>query len=324
MNEPTPPRTLASRIWRVARIFLLAAIVGYLGWQVYSGRSTLASLRLEWDIPGLAGALLSALAAYQCLFLAWVILLRRSGFYSAGHMSQYLRIWWDSYLYRYVPGKVLLVVERARMGSAVGIPFAAGAALTIVETLLAILAGFAVSLLAVSYYAAADSRLLAVAVFFALAIVFLFPVGFRLLCSLPFIKTRYPELRSIALGPRDIFATVVPYIFHYLLLGLSLFLVSRSLNLFSWKDLPGLCGIYALSHVISLITLVAPGGLGVRESALAVQLGRFVPTGVAEALAIGIRVWFTVVELICYVGALVFCPALPDAESAASSREHFK
>jgi hypothetical protein len=315
---------MTSRIWRVARVILLTTIVGYLGWQVYAGRSTLASLRLEWDMLGLAGALITAFVAYQCLVLAWVILLWRTGYYSAGHISQYLRVWWVSYLYRYVPGKVLLVVERARMGSAIGIPFAAGAALTIVETMLAILAGCAVSLLAVSYYAAADSRLLAVVVIFALGAVFLFPAGFRLLCELPFVRTRYPELRSVVLAPRDIIAAVVPYIFHYLLLGLSFFLISRSLNLFSWSDLPGLCGVYALSHVISLVALVAPGGLGVRESALAVQLGRFVPTGVAEVLAIGIRVWFTVVELVCYVGVLVFCPAPPEAEPAASKPDRFK
>jgi len=315
---------MTSRIWRVARVILLAAIIGYLGWQVYSGRSTLVSLRLEWDALSLVGALVSALVAYQCLFLAWVILLRRSGYYSAGQLGQYLRIWWVSYLYRYVPGKVLLVAERARMGSAVGVPFAAGAALTIVETLLAILAGCAVSLLAVSYYAADDSRLLTVAIIFALGAVFLFPAGFRLLCNLPPIKKRYPELRSVAFGTRDIITAVIPYIFHYLLLGLSFFLVSRSLNLFSWMDLPGLCGIYALSHVISLVALVAPGGLGVRESALAVQLGRFAPTGVAEALAIGLRIWFTVVELICYLGVLVFCPPLPEAEPALSSRDRFR
>lgn len=313
-----------SRIWGVARVVLLTGIVVYLGWRIYSGRTALASLRFEWDMPALVGALIAAIVAYQCLVLAWVILLRRTGHYSAGQAKRYLRIWWVSYLYRYVPGKVLLIVERARMGSVIGIPFAAGATLTIVESMLAILAGCAVSLLAVSYYATADSRLLIVVVTIIFGAVFLFPTSFRLLCDIPFIRKKYPELQTVALSKRDIIAAVVPYIFHYLLLGLSFFLVSRGLGLFTWSDLPGLCGIYALSHVISLVALVAPGGLGVRESALAVQLGRIVPAGVAEAVAIGIRVWFTLVELICYVGVLLLCPALPESDSAASSRERFK
>ena len=296
-----------SGIFAIARAILLGTIVGYLAFRIYSGRETIAALQLQWDPQSLAVALLSAIVAYQCLFLAWLILLSRSGYYEPAYLRQYLRVWWISFLYRYVPGKVLLVIERARMGAEIGIPAAAGAALTIVETLLAILAGCAVSLLAVSYYADADGRLLGIALLLMLGAMLMFPAAFRWLRDLPFFRSRYPELGAVALGHRDIFISVIPYIFHYLLLGLSFFLVSRSLQLFSWSDLPGLCGIYALSHVISLIALVAPGGLGVREGALAVQLARFVPAGPAEALAVGIRVWFTLVELLCYLGVSLFC-----------------
>ena len=291
---------------------LVVAIVAYLCWQVYSGRSALTSLRPQWRELSLAGAILSAIAAYQCLFVGWVILLRRTGHYSAGHVKSYLRIWWISFLYRYVPGKVLLAVERARMGSAVGIPPAAGAALTVVETLLSILAGGAVSLLAVTYYTEAGTPVFVGAAGLAIVAVFVFPAGLRVLCGLRFVRTRYPELASVELGVGDILVSILPYILHYLLLGLSFFLLSLNLQLFSWVDLPGLCGIYALSHVASLIALFAPAGLGVREGALAVQLGRLLPTGVAEALAIGVRIWFTLIELLCYFVVLLFSPSRPD------------
>jgi hypothetical protein len=198
------------------------------------------------------------------------------------------------------------------MGSAVGIPPAAGAALTVVETLLAILAGGAVSLLAVTYYTEADTPLIVGAASIAIVAVFVFPAGFRALCGLRFVRTRYPELASVALGSGDILVSVLPYILHYLLLGLSFFLLSRNLQLFSWATLPGLCGIYALSHVVSLIALFAPGGLGVREGALALQLGRLLPSGIAEALAIGVRIWFTLIELLCYFVVLLFSPSRPD------------
>lgn len=299
-------------MYRIVRVILLIAIVGYLAFQVYAGREALASLHIQWNGLTLAGAFVAAVAAYQCLFLGWAILLQRTGYYSADQLRSYLRIWWVSYLYRYVPGKVLLLVERARLGSAVGIPPVAGAALTVVETLLAILAGSAVSLLAVTYYAAADSQLLFGVAILAAGAIFLFPACFRVVIKSPLISRRFPELESVALGSRDILVAVLPYILHYLLLGLSFFLVSRNLQLFSWSDLPGLCGMYALSHVLSLIALIAPGGLGVREGALAVQLGRFLPTGVAEALAIGMRVWFTLIELLCYFAALFFCPSKPE------------
>ena len=312
MSEQRTARTTWSRVYGVVRVVLVVAIVGYLCWQMYSGRSALTSLRPQWDILSLGGAFLSAIVAYQCLFVGWVMLLRRTGHYSTGQVKNYLRIWWVSYLYRYVPGKVLLAVERARMGSAVGIPPAAGAALTVVETLLAILAGGAVSLLAVAYYTEADASVVIGAASLAIVAVFVFPAGFRVLCGLRFVRTRYPELASVALSSGDILVSVLPYILHYLLLGLSFFLLSHNLQLFSWQALPGLFGIYALSHVVSLIALFAPGGLGVREGALAVQLGRLLPTGIAEALAIGIRIWFTLIELLCYFFVLLISPSRPD------------
>lgn len=302
---------MASRIYGVLRIVLVAGIIAYLAWRIYAGRDALAAIDWHWDLPGLIGALLSALVAYQCLFLAWTMLLRRSGNFAARRLGQYARVWWVSFLYRYVPGKVLLLVERVRLGALVGIPAATGAAITLIETLLSILAGLIVSLLAVSYYADAGGRGTAGIVLVTAAAIALFPWAYRLFCRLSFVRRRYPELATLRLGHLDVLLLLVPYVIYYLLLGVSFYLLVSSLPLFTLADLPGLCGIYALSHVASLIALFAPGGLGVREGAFAVQLGRFAPGGVAEALAIGTRVWFTLVETICYLAVVLFCPPLP-------------
>ena len=314
--QASPTRSLLSSFYRVLRVALLAAIVVYLAWQIHSGRAALASLELRWNAIDVAGALLAAVVAYQSLLLGWLLLLRKTGYYRSSRLVDYTRIWWVSYLYRYVPGKVLLLIERARMGAAVDIPPAAGAALTIIETLLAILAGSTVSLFAVAYYADFDASVVVGIAVIAVGAVLLLPLAYRVFCALPIVDRRYPELASVALRSRDILVTVIPYLAHYLLLGLSFFLLSRNLGLFTLSDLPGLCGIYALSHVISLIAVIAPGGLGVREGAFAVQLGRIVPAGVAEALAVGIRVWFMLIELGCYFVVLACCPPLPGDKRA--------
>lgn len=295
---------------------LVIAIVGYLLWRIYGNRAALGSLNLRWDSLNLAGALMSCVLAYQCLLLGWVMLLRRTGYYDARHLGVYARIWWSSYLYRYIPGKILLIVERVRMGTHVGIPASAGAAITIIETLLSILAGSAISLLAITYYAAIDKTQLFGVGALIVASIFALPWAYRGFCRLPFIYRKYPELKTVALRSQDVLILVLPYFLYYLLLGASFFLLTKNLQFFNWSDLAGLCGIYALSHVISLIALFAPAGLGVREGAFSVQLGRFVPPGVAELLAIGARVWFTVVELLCYFFVVLFCPAVPTEKRA--------
>ena len=115
----------------------------------------------------------------------------------------------------------------------------------------------------------------------------------------------FPRLEDTALGPRDLLVVVPIYLIHYVLIGLSFFLCTRSIGGFSWGSFPAVCGVYALSHAMGIITLVAPGGLGVREAALGLQLARRLPPGVGEALAIGVRVWFTLIELALLAVVLV-------------------
>ena len=302
------PRTVPERTYAVIRLLVLATILGYLAWRIYDGRDALGATTLRWSTVDIMAAFASAALALQCLPIAWLILLKRLGLYRAGHLGDYAYIWWTSFLYRYVPGKVMLVIERARMGRTVGIPPVVGGGLAVVETLLAVLAGSAVSLFAVGYYAAGDG--LAIFAFAAAAAVavFLLPTVFVRLKSSKSVQRRFPELDAVKLSRRDLAIVLLPLVLHYLLLGLSFFFVARGFTALTLRDLPGLTGIYALSHVISLVALIAPAGLGVREGALAVQLYRLLPGGVAEALAIGIRVWFTLVELVSYLAVVVLAP----------------
>ncbi len=294
---------------------MLAGIFAYLGWQIYLGRETLAALDLHWNGLELAAGFLSALVAYQCLPGAWMLMLHRAGYFRKKHVGDYVRIWWVSFLYRYVPGKVLLLVERTRMGVAVEIPAAAGATLTIIETLLAIVAGSIVSFLAVAFYAELDHRLQIGVVTIIVVAILLVPIVFRRISDLRAIKEKYPSLGSVAFSHVELVTFVLPYIAHYLLIGLSFFLVSRSVHPFAWADLSGMIGIYALSHVVSLIAFIAPGGLGVREGVLAVQLARVLPDSIAGALVIGVRLWFVLVELACVLTVLLICPMSDESKS---------
>jgi uncharacterized membrane protein YbhN (UPF0104 family) len=104
---------------------------------------------------------------------------------------------------------------------------------------------------------------------------------------------------------------LIPYVAHYALLGLSFFLFARIIHPMPWTAMPGFCGIFALSHVAGIVVLIAPGGIGVREAALAVQLQKLVPGSIAGALAIGIRLWFSIAELVCFSIAYFYgrCPS---------------
>ena len=309
MSNSGQRQSTGSRIYGVVRLVLVTAIFAYLGWGIYEGRDALAILDPDWHAGWIAGAFIAAVAAYQSLVVAWILLLRRTGHYDRSELRSYFRIWWLSYLYRYVPGKLMLVIERARLGADVGIPAVVGGSFAVVEMLLAIVAGSTVALLSISYYASNESVVIVSLAIAAIAGILALPWGFRLLCSLPMIRHRFPELEQLSLSRRDLAVVTLPFIAHYLLLGASFFLIAMQVADLSVSILPGVIGIYALSHVLSLVAVFAPAGLGVREGALAVQLGRVMPTGLSEALAIGARVWFTIVEVICYVVIVLLVPA---------------
>jgi hypothetical protein len=256
----------------------------------------------------------TGLLAYQCLFGGWLILLWRVGYFRGGRLRAYGRIWWVSYLYRYVPSKLLLLVERARMGAAVGIPPASGAALAVLETVLSICAASWVSLLAASYYAGNERWLLAAVAVLSVAILLLLPVGYRWLCAQPVVTKRYPELTPLALRPMDMVLVIPPFVLHFLLLGASFFLLLRNLHPLPRSALPGLCGVYALAHVVGLVTMIAPGGLGVREATLSLQLSRVLAPGPAAAVALGARIWFTLAELLSLGVVLLLSPRQPELE----------
>jgi len=281
--------------------------------RIIGGRRAIGSLAWHWDSLAFAEALAAGLAAYSCLVAGWLVLLYRAGHYRPGQLGAYGRIWWLSYFFRYLPGKVMLLVERARLGALVGIPSGAGAAFAVIETVLAIVAGAWVSLLATAYYAGNKRLAIGLVGGISLLILWLGPGVYRRVIRWQAVHSRYPQLASVALSPRDLLAATPFFVLHYLLVGFSFFLVLRSIHPLPWKQLPELCGIYALSHVVGLATLLSPGGLGVREGTLALQLGKILPAGVSEATAIGIRLWFTLIELISCVGVLALSRPLSSA-----------
>ena len=61
---------------------------------------------------------------------------------------------------------------------------------------------------------------------------------------------------------------------------------------------------FLLSFVVSMLAFIFPSGLGVREGAFALALGRNLPGGVAITISAAVRLVLTLVELV-FVGLAV-------------------
>ena len=295
---------------------VLTAVVGWLLWQVVVERDALATLAGSADAGSLLLACTAAAAAYGCLFVAWLLMIRMSGCYVAGQVGAYAHAWWRSYLLRYVPGKVLLLVERVRLGKALGIPPPVGAALVVIETLLAVIAGCLAALLAAGDLLTSSRRITVVLVVVPLIAIAATPLLLRVVAQTGFVIRRFPELAAVRFPAGTVMLLTVPYVLHYLLLGTAFFVLGNAAGLFEVGHFAFVCGVYALSFVAGLVVAFAPGGIGIREGALAAQLAWLVPAGVAGMLAIAARLLFTLVELLWLAVAVLLARAKGRGDSA--------
>ena len=86
--------------------------------------------------------------------------------------------------------------------------------------------------------------------------------------------------------------------------AVGVYLVARSVRFIPFSDLPVVGSAQAIGYVAALVTLVAPAGLGVRDSAFAWTVKVAVPSrsfAVGSLIAIAVRAVLTVVEVV-YVG----------------------
>lgn len=98
------------------------------------------------------------------------------------------------------------------------------------------------------------------------------------------------------------------YLLIWLCLGISFFLFVNSIYPIPVTQLPLITGIFSFAWSIGFMSLVTPGGLGIRESILTVLLTTCLPPATATLVALLSRVWVISVEILlagvawgCYI-----------------------
>jgi glycosyltransferase 2 family protein len=246
---------------------------------------------------------------------AWRRLILGLGFRLSGRQAFY--VLFIANLGKYIPGGVWSIVGRAGLAQMMGVSAAATFLSVLVETALQLTAAAIVVLLSLPAYT--DHPLL------AQPLVLVAPIGAAMLLIHPrVLNVGLSVVRRVS--KRDVprleftYGFVVRllgrYVFNWLLLGASFAALGRALmpTGLSGRETMILIGGFALAWNTGVFAFFLPGGVGVREAALVMVLGRSFPAGWPAALAIAARVWMTLGELACFgIGVLLGGPA-PTAE----------
>jgi len=282
---------------RLATVFRGISLVASLVALVYVARV----LAMNWNSAqaswsrfftlGLAIAFPAATSALLLLAGTWHWLLRQLGI-EVSRLDA-MHAWFTGNLHKYIPGQVWMAVGRTARGAQVGVPARATLGTTAIEQGLSVLAAALVLGVARGWPALAVPSALATAGLLhprvanaALALVG--RIGRR---PLPLVSLRGSQLAFLYLVSLAAIALGV----------LAMAGIMLGLGIFRLPDLRAYVVAFTGSFLSGYLFFGAPAGLGVREGALLVLLGRAgVSAGDASLVAVATRVVTVVAELACF------------------------
>jgi len=288
-----------------AALFLGAALIT-VGLAIASGWESWTTLReqaraFEWrlDPVWLGLAVCAPVAALLLTARLWVSMLRRAG--GALGTGEAVAAWLGSNLGRYLPGKIWQLTGIAGYVRARGDSGAAalGSSLALQAVILA--SGTAVGLATIGVTALGETEpwvlglaaLVIVAILHPAVLALVMRAGARILGEPPPDRS----LRSADLARAGLVSLVV-----WALYGIGFWALCRGLTPVDGPGLLASTGVFAAAYVVGYLVLIAPGGLVVREGAVAALLGSVVglPLGAAAGIAVAARLWTTAAELAAF------------------------
>lgn len=313
-RSPAPTPSARRWWWTALQLLLLGALFVFIAREVSTQRAALraaaASIEVRWFYIAAASAIV--LVTYAALIQSWRVLM--AGWGSTISFGTAVRIWTIANLGRYIPGKVWSVGALVVLAQREGANSVAAAGAALLGTAINIGAGMGVVALSGTavlnvlgaQYAVAAAIGSVLFVLGVLALPWLLP------WLLSLLATRRPalELPSQPLPNRAIWLSVTINVLSWVGYGAAFALLARGVLPDISGALPTFVAIWTASYLVGYLFLVAPGGIGARETAL---VGAMVALGVAVSadaavLAAVSRLWLIVLEVLPGLVSLALAP----------------
>lgn len=281
---------------RLAVLAAFALTVGFLVAAVITKADQLP--RIEWRLQP-AWLAISTLAFCVVQFVNWTIwhslLGALGGELDRGRSRA---IWNVSLLGRYVPTSALMAVGRVAMAQRDGV----GKRITLASVIYELSLAFGAALLVGAYFVATLPALaghparFAALICLPVTVVLMSPRVFGYASRVALARFGREPL-EVVLPLRRVLGYLGAYALSLLVAGLGVYAFARSLHPLAVSHLPLALGSYAVGFAVSLIAFVLPGGLGAREAGITAALSPVLPAAVAVAVAVGVRLLQTAIEL---------------------------
>lgn len=294
--DATPPPVDRSRLRRVGGLLTGVVIFAFLAWGLARGWGQVSEFDWQLDPPLLAVAISVVFCGYLASGVGYLIVVGFLGVPGEVSRFELLAGWARALLGRYVPGTVVMLASRVVLGREAGVPARVTLAASVYEQVLLLTTAALASLAFVVAYenSGVSWVLLAVAVAAGLSLVH--PRVFRPLSTWMLKKAGREPLDRFLRGTH-LLALLLYYAFVNALMGTGVWLLIYAAAGADAGDLAYVALAFLLSFTLGMLAWIVPSGLGVRDAAFALALGRNVGDSVAIALSAGVRIALTVIEL---------------------------
>jgi glycosyltransferase 2 family protein len=281
---------------RLSGIVFVTAAFAFLGIFLFANLRELQ--QHEWSIrPGLLvfsfGILMAGLTSGA---LAWQVLLRGMGIHVP--LVPLARVRFVSGLARYIPGKIWPFLGAARLAATYEIPAAVTITSLAAHTVFTIIGALIIS----AYFlpltaAAADLHLELLRWLAPLLLLFAHPKVITIALHLISRLTR-KHIAAWTGSWLDGLWLVAIAVIGWLITGVALCAFILSLTPIPASAFPAVIGVNAFAFVLGQAFFITPAGLGAKEGTTAALLALYVSVPVAALLAVGVRLWTTIAEMI--------------------------
>jgi uncharacterized membrane protein YbhN (UPF0104 family) len=279
-------------------ITLAAVILGSVAMAVVAAWVSLPDIDWRIDAAWLVGAAIAFAVLHLSHAALWHGLLRALNQHVDRRRTR--SIWCTSGLARYTPGSVLMPMIRVAMSEPEGVPKRICLASVVYELALLLTGAVVVGAYAlVSAPALGDHAIrYAALVLPMLALAALHPRIFHRLADRVLMRLGRERLPS-ALPMPTLLGFAAVYSATWVLAGFGLYALIHGVHPVEPEDILIVIAAPAVGYVAALLAFMLPGGLGARETGLAVVLSATLPVAVAVAAAVALRLVQMVVELAC-------------------------
>ncbi len=302
-TAPSLRRPDRKRVVIALQIVFVAAVLWYAGVSIAAQwgdvRRSAVELRPRWGYVLASGAVV--LVSYGLLIQTWRVMLR--AWRAELAVFEASRIWFVSNLGKYLPGKVWQIAALAVMAQQRGISPVAATGASVIVNLANILSGFAVLLLAgvevLDVYSRTGTRVAAGIVAALLAGLLLLPFVLPALATVV-LRVTGRTIQLPRIPARAIWIATIGTGIAWVLYGLAFQLLVVGILGEATGDSTAYVAVFITSYLVGYLTLIAPGGIGVREAMMVAGLTSVGLTTEPRAwlLAAGSRLWLTILEVI--------------------------